>query len=74
MPIIHSQALVDSDAELADDVEVGAFTIIGQQVKIGSGSVIGSHVVLTGNTTLGRNNRVFQFCSIGEISQDKKYG
>ncbi|MDR2710347.1 MAG: acyl-ACP--UDP-N-acetylglucosamine O-acyltransferase [Burkholderiales bacterium] len=74
MPIIHPQALVDSRAELADDVEVGAFSIIGAQVKIGGGSVIGEHIVLTGNTTLGRNNRIFQFCSIGEISQDKKYG
>ncbi|MDR2017014.1 MAG: acyl-ACP--UDP-N-acetylglucosamine O-acyltransferase [Burkholderiales bacterium] len=73
MPIIHPQALVDTCAELADDVEVGAFSIIGPQVKIGAGSVIGSHVVLTGNTTLGRNNRIFQFSSIGGISQDKKY-
>jgi UDP-N-acetylglucosamine acyltransferase len=73
MPIIHSQALVDPRAELADDVEVGAFSIIGPQVKIGAGSVIGPHVIITGDTTLGRNNRIFQFCSIGEISQDKKY-
>jgi len=73
MPNIHPQALVDPRAELADDVEVGAFSIIGPQVKIGAGSVISPHVVLTGNTTLGRNNRLFQFCSIGEISQDKKY-
>ncbi|MDR2244623.1 MAG: acyl-ACP--UDP-N-acetylglucosamine O-acyltransferase [Burkholderiales bacterium] len=74
MPLIHPQALVDPRAELADDVEVGAFSIIGAQVRVGAGSVIGPHVILTGDTTLGRNNRIFQFCSIGEISQDKKYG
>ncbi|MDR0771029.1 MAG: acyl-ACP--UDP-N-acetylglucosamine O-acyltransferase [Burkholderiales bacterium] len=73
MPTIHPQALVDSRAELADDVEVGAFSIIGPHVKIGAGSVIGPHAIVTGRTTLGVNNRVFQFCSIGEISQDKKY-
>ncbi|MDR0588176.1 MAG: acyl-ACP--UDP-N-acetylglucosamine O-acyltransferase [Burkholderiales bacterium] len=73
MPKIHPLANVHRDAQLADDVEVGAFTVIGEHVKIGAGTVIGPHVVLTGHTTLGENNRVFQFASIGEISQDKKY-
>ena len=70
---IHETALVDSAAELADDVEVGAFSIIGPKVTIGPGSRIGPHVVLTGRTTIGRNTRIFQFASIGEEPQDKKY-
>ena len=70
---IHETALVDEAAELADDVEVGAFSIIGPLVKIGPGSRIGPHVVVTGRTTIGSNTRIFQFCSIGEEPQDKKY-
>lgn len=73
MSRIHSTALVDSAAELDDDVEVGAFSIIGPKVRIGAGSWIGPHVVVTGRTTIGRNNRIFQFASIGEEPQDKKY-
>ena len=70
---IHATALVDPAAELADDVEVGAFSIIGPKVTIGPGSRIGPHVVVTGRTTIGRNTRIFQFASIGEEPQDKKY-
>jgi len=70
---IHATALVDPAAELADDVEIGAFSIVGSKVTIGPGCWIGPHVVLTGRTTLGRNNRIFQFASIGEEPQDKKY-
>ena len=70
---IHETALVDEAAELADDVEVGAFSIIGPLVKIGPGCRIGPHVVVTGRTTIGSNTRIFQFCSIGEEPQDKKY-
>ncbi|MEJ8568981.1 acyl-ACP--UDP-N-acetylglucosamine O-acyltransferase [Elongatibacter sediminis] len=70
---IHPQALVDPAAEIADDVEVGPFSIIGPRVRIGPGSRIGPHVVVTGRTTIGRNTRIFQFASIGEEPQDKKY-
>ena len=73
MSRIHPNALIDPSAELADDVEVGAFSIVGPKVRIDSGCWIGPHVVLTGRTTLGRNNRIFQFASIGEEPQDKKY-
>lgn len=69
----HETALVDPSADVADDVEIGAFSIVGPQVTIGSGSWIGPHVVLTGRTTIGMNNRIFQFASIGEEPQDKKY-
>lgn len=70
---IHEMALVDPAAEIADDVEIGAFSIVGPKVKIGPGSWIGPHVVVTGRTTIGKNTRIFQFSSIGEEPQDKKY-
>ena len=69
----HPTAQIDAKAELADDVEVGAFSIVGPNVRIGAGSTIGPHVVVTGRTTLGARNRIFQFASIGDIPQDRKY-
>ena len=71
---IHRTALVDATAELAEDVEVGAYSIVGARVTIGPGSTIGPHVVIGGRTRFGARNRVFQFASIGEIPQDRKYG
>lgn len=73
MSRIHATALVDPAANIADDVEIGAFSIVGPLVTIGPGSWIGPHVVVTGRTTIGRNTRIFQFASIGEEPQDKKY-
>jgi UDP-N-acetylglucosamine acyltransferase len=73
MAKIHETAIVDPAATLADDVEIGAWSIIGPDVTIGEGCWIGPHVIITGRTTLGRDNRVFQFNSIGEQPQDKKY-
>ncbi|WP_293229469.1 acyl-ACP--UDP-N-acetylglucosamine O-acyltransferase [Paludibacterium sp.] len=70
---IHPTALIDPSAELAEDVEVGAYSIIGPHVEIGAGTRIGPHVVLDGHTRLGANNRVFQFASVGAEPQDKKY-
>jgi len=70
---IHPQALVDSKAELAEDVQVGPFAIIGPDVKIGAGTVVGPHAILKGPTTVGMRNRIFQFASVGEDCQDKKY-
>ena len=69
----HPTAQVDPAAEIAEDVEIGAFSLVGAKVRIGSGTWIGPHVVLTGRTTIGRNNRIFQFASLGEEPQDKKY-
>jgi UDP-N-acetylglucosamine acyltransferase len=73
MSRIHETALVDPAARIADDVEIGAFSIVGPKVTIGPGSRIGPHVVVTGRTTIGENTRIFQFASIGEEPQDKKY-
>jgi UDP-N-acetylglucosamine acyltransferase len=71
--LIDPTAIIDSKAELADDVSIGPFSVIGAGVKVGAGTVIGSHVVIKGPTTIGQNNRIYQFSSIGEDPQDKKY-
>jgi UDP-N-acetylglucosamine acyltransferase len=71
---IHPTALVDPQARLAADVQVGPFCVIGPKVEIGAGSWIGSHVVIDGRTRIGKNNRIFPFASIGGAPQDKKYG
>jgi UDP-N-acetylglucosamine acyltransferase len=69
----HPTSIIHPNAKLADNVEVGAYSIIGEHVQIGAGTVVGPHVVINGHTSIGRNNRIFQFCSLGEIPQDKKY-
>lgn len=73
MATIHATAIVDPKAQLDDNVEVGAYSIIGPNVSIGSGTRIGPHVVIQGHTTIGRENTFFQFSSIGAAPQDKKY-
>ena len=74
MPVkIHPTAIIDSKAELDSSVEVGAYTMIGAGVKVDANTRIGSHVVLKGPTIIGKNNQIFQFSSLGEQPQDKKY-
>jgi UDP-N-acetylglucosamine acyltransferase len=70
---IHPTALVDPKAELDSTVQVGPYTVIGPNVRIGAGTSIGAHCVIEGHTTIGRDNRIFQFNSLGAIPQDKKY-
>lgn len=70
---IHPTAIIDPKAELDSSVQVGPYSVIGPNVKIDSGTVIASHVAINGHTTIGKNNRIFQFASLGEIPQDKKY-
>lgn len=74
MTAIHPTAIVDPGAELAADVCVGPYSVIGPAVSIAAGTTIGAHVVVKGQTRIGRENRIFQFASIGEDPQDKKYG
>ena len=74
MANVHPTALVDPAARVAADATIGAYSIIGAGVVIGAGTVVGPHVVVTGRTTVGVRNRIFQFASIGEIPQDRKYG
>lgn len=71
--MIHETAIIHPSAKLAADVHVGAYSLIGEDVEIGSGTMIESHVVIKGPTKIGANNRIFQFASIGEECQDKKY-
>jgi UDP-N-acetylglucosamine acyltransferase len=70
---IHASAIIDPKAELDSSVEVGAYSIIGAGVKVAANTRIGSHVVLKGPTSIGKNNQIFQFSSLGEAPQDKKY-
>lgn len=71
--MIHSEAIVDSSASVADDVEVGPWTYIGPDVVIGPGCVIEPHVVIRGPTVIGANNHIYQFSSVGEATPDQKY-
>jgi UDP-N-acetylglucosamine acyltransferase len=71
--LIHPTALIDPSAELAEGVEVGPYAIIGAEVQIGAGTRIGPHVVIKGPSRIGKDNHIFQFASVGEDPQDKKY-
>jgi UDP-N-acetylglucosamine acyltransferase len=71
--MIHSQAIVDPAASLADDVTVGPWTMIGPEVEIGPGCIIEPHVVIRGPTRIGAGNHIYQFSSIGEATPDIKY-
>ena len=71
--LIHPTAIIHSNARLGKNVSVGAYSIIGEHVEIGDDSWIGPHVVINGHTRIGQGNRIFQFSSIGEMPQDKKY-
>lgn len=71
--MIHETAIIDASAKLGSNVQVGPWTYIGPDVEIGDNTVISSHVVVKGPTCIGTNNRIFQFASIGEDCQDKKY-
>jgi len=71
--MIDSRAVISPQAQLAADVQVGPFTIIGADVVIGAGTWIGPHAVINGPTRIGAGNRIFQFASLGDAPQDKKY-
>lgn len=71
--MIHSSAIVSEKASIADDVEIGPYSIIGDGVEIGSGTRVDSHVVINGPTVIGRDNHIYQFASVGDDPQDKKY-
>lgn len=73
MALIHPSAIVDPGATIDDSASVGPFSVIGATVRIGAGSTVGAHCVIDGRTTIGRDNRIFQFSSLGAIPQDKKY-
>lgn len=70
---IDERAVIDPSAKIADGVTIGPFTVIGPGVEIGENTWIGPHVVINGPTRIGKDNRIFQFSSIGDIPQDKKF-
>lgn len=71
--MIHPTAIVDPSAQIAPDSEVGPYTIVGANVTIDEGCWIGPHVVVKGPTYIGKNNKIYQFASVGEDPQDLKY-
>jgi UDP-N-acetylglucosamine acyltransferase len=70
---IHPTAIIDAKAELDSSVEVGPYSVIGANVKIDAGTRVAGHVIINGPTTIGKNNHIFQYSSLGEAPQDKKY-
>ena len=73
MAKIHASAIVDSNAQLAEDVVIGPYAVIGAHVTMGAGCTVGSHSVVEGHTTLGKENRIGHFAAIGGEPQDMKY-
>lgn len=71
--MIHSTAIISDTAVIADDVEIGPYCVVGDNVEIAAGTRIDSHVVINGPTVIGKDNRIYQFASIGDDPQDKKY-
>src|SRR4029453_3707611 len=72
-PLIDQRAVVSAQAELAEDVDLGPYSVVGPGVEIGSGTRIGAHVVVSGPCRIGRDNRIHPFCAVGGEAQDKKY-
>ena len=71
--MIDPRAIVDPAAKIAEGVTIGPYSIIGPHVEIDVGTWVGPHAVINGRTKIGKNNRIFQFASVGEVPQDKKY-
>lgn len=71
--MIHATAIIEDGACLGTNVSVGAYSLIGPEVEIGNDCWIGPHVVVNGRTRIGPGTRIYQFASIGEAPQDKKY-
>ncbi|MCI0507762.1 MAG: acyl-ACP--UDP-N-acetylglucosamine O-acyltransferase [Gammaproteobacteria bacterium] len=71
--MIHPTAIIDKSASIDNSATIGPYSIIGADVQIAAGTTIGPHVVINGPAIIGKNNRIFQFASIGEMPQDKKY-
>jgi UDP-N-acetylglucosamine acyltransferase len=72
-PGIHPTALVDPQARIDPAASVGPYSIVGPHVALGAGTSVGAHCVIDGRTTIGRDNTIFAFNSIGAVPQDKKY-
>ena len=73
MSKIHPTAIIDKSCEIDTSVEIGAYSVIGKNVSIQKNTIIGPHVVISSNCEIGENNKIYQFASLAEIPQDKKY-
>ncbi len=71
--MIHKTAIVDAKAKIASSAEIGPYTVIGHNVEIGENVKIHSHVNISGNTIIGKGNKIYPFASIGNDPQDLKY-
>lgn len=71
--MIHSTVIIHPNSSIAENVQIGPYSVIGAGVEIGEGTIIGPHVVINGPTRIGKNNHIFQFASVGEVPQDKKF-
>ncbi|MEQ3641449.1 MAG: acyl-ACP--UDP-N-acetylglucosamine O-acyltransferase [Alteromonas sp.] len=71
--MIHPTAVISESATIGENVTIGPFCVVDDNVTIGDGCILKSHVVVRGTTRIGKNNKFFQFSSIGEDCQDKKY-
>ena len=71
--MIDSRAVVSPQARLAANVDIGPFSVIGADVEVGAGTWVGPHAVINGPTRIGVDNKIYQFASIGDAPQDKKY-
>ncbi len=71
--MIHPTAIISDSASIADNVEIGPYAVVGDDVSIAAGTRVDSHVVINGPTEIGENNHIYQFASIGDDPQDKKY-
>ena len=70
---VHETAVIDASVKLGQGVSIGPYSVVGANVEIGENTSIGPHVVIQGPTQIGKDNQIFQFASIGEIPQDKKF-
>ena len=70
---IHPTALIHPKSVLHPSVKIGAYSVIGKNVEIGEGSEVGNFVTVTGNTSIGKENKIYHYCSLGEVPQDKKF-
>ena len=73
MSLIHPTAIIHPEAKLDPSVQVGPYAVIGPKVRIGAGTTVGPHAVIEGRTTIGKDNKIFQFASVGAAPQDLKY-
>jgi UDP-N-acetylglucosamine acyltransferase len=71
--MIHATAIVHPGARIAAGVEIGPYAVIGEHVALGEGTTVGPHAVIEGWTEIGRDNRIFQFASVGAAPQDLKF-